>query len=317
MKTSCTKCDSSDGVEVYEDHEFCFVCNTYNPNKERVQMDERTTFNRVVESLTVQFINDLPSYPINSRGISKEVVDYFDVVMSVDENGKPESHFYPYTNKDSEIVAYKERKLPKEFRIHGEFKGVELFGQSGCTGNRTLVITEGEIDCMSVAQAFLDYKGTIYPVVSLPSASGTASVLAQRDWINTFETVVLMLDQDEAGQKATDKIAKMIKAGKARVAKLPCKDPNETLTKHGKEAILRAIWDARPWNPAGIVAGDEIWEQFVNRQAVESVPYPPCLDGLNTKLKGIRQGEITLFIWYWQRQVYCYQGNCLGSTRED
>ena len=65
--------------------------------------------------------------------------------------------------------------------------------------------------------------------------------------------------------------------------------------KHGKDAILRGVWDAQPWNPAGIVVGEEIWEQFKNRQAVESIPYPPCLDGLNTKLKGIRQGEITLF----------------------
>ena len=84
-----------------------------------------------------------------------------------------------------------------------------------------LVITEGEIDCLSVAQAFTEYKGRIYPCVSIPSASGTASVLAQRDWINTFETVILMLDQDEAGQKATDTIAKMIKAGKCKVAKQP------------------------------------------------------------------------------------------------
>ena len=294
MKTNCTKCDSSDAVEVYEDgHEFCFSCNTRNPNKERVQMNGSTT-NTSSVSTSLMEIPDYRSYPIASRGISQEVVDYFNVKMSVDPDGKPASHFYPYT-KEGQVSAYKERKLPKEFRVHGDFKGVELFGQSRCTGNRTLVITEGEIDCMSVAQAFLDYKGTIYPCVSIPSASGTSSVLANRDWINTFDTVILMLDQDEAGQKATDNIAKMIKAGKARVAKLPCKDPNEALMKHGKDSILRAVWDAQPWNPAGIVVGEEIWEQFKNRQAVESIPYPPCLDGLNTKLKGIRQGEITLF----------------------
>ena len=107
------------------------------------------------------------SYPINSRGISQQVVDYFGVKMSVDQDGKPESHFYPYT-KEGQTSAYKERKLPKEFRVHGDFKGVELFGQSRCTGNRTLVITEGEIDCMSVAQAFLDYKEpSILVLVSL------------------------------------------------------------------------------------------------------------------------------------------------------
>ena len=41
--------------------------------------------------------------------------------------------------------------------------------------------------------------------------------------------------------------------------------------------------------------GEEVWDQFLARQEVESIPYPSCLDGLNTKLKGIRQGEITLF----------------------
>ena len=160
MKTSCTKCDSSDGVEVYEDHEFCFVCNTYNPNKERqepVNVPQPTNFN----TTTITDINSYRSYPINSRGISQQVVDYFEVKMSVDQDGKPASHYYPY-HKEGQLSAYKERKLPKEFRIHGDFKGVELFGQSRCTGNRTLVITEGEIDCMSAAQAFLDYNCLLY-----------------------------------------------------------------------------------------------------------------------------------------------------------
>ena len=240
-------------------------------------------------------ISTYRSYGIDSRGITKEVVDYFGVKMSLDPDGKPASHFYPYT-KGGQTVAYKERQLPKDFRTHGEFKGTELFGQSRCTGSKTLVITEGELDCLSVAQAFKGYKnGSIFPCVSLPSASGTASVLLNRDFVNQFETVVLMLDQDEAGQKATDIVAKMIKAGKCRVAKLPEKDPNETLMKHGGGALMKAIWDAQPWSPAGIVMGEQVWDQYKERMAVESVPYPPCLDGLNHKLKGIRHGEITLF----------------------
>ena len=28
MKTNCDKCGSSDAKHVYEDHEFCFSCNT-------------------------------------------------------------------------------------------------------------------------------------------------------------------------------------------------------------------------------------------------------------------------------------------------
>ncbi len=294
MKTDCTKCGSSDANHVYEDgHTHCFSCNaTVFPKEEREEMNDKQPDR--IDVVSVDNITGYRSYPISSRGISQQVVDHFDVRMSVDEDGKPASHFYPYT-RDGKVVAYKERKLPKEFRTHGDFKGTELFGQARSTGGKTLVITEGEIDCLSVAQAFTDYKGKIYPCVSLPSASGTATVLAQRDWVNQFETVILMLDQDEAGKKATDTIAKMIKAGKCRVAKLPEKDPNDTLVKHGWKAILQAIWDAQPWSPAGIVMGEQIWEQFKDRQSVESIPYPDCLEGLNGKLKGIRQGEITLF----------------------
>ena len=67
----------------------------------------------------------------------------------------------------------------------------------------------------------------IYPVVGLPSASDTNSVLRQRDWVNGFDKVILMLDHDDAGDKATDVLSKMIKAGKAFVAKLPEKDVND------------------------------------------------------------------------------------------
>ena len=98
-------------------------------------------------------IDDDDIDPITSRGISQEVVDYFDVKMSVDVNGKPEAHYYPWT-VDGNIAAYQERKLPKTFRTYGDFKNVELFGQRQATSGFTLVICEGAIDTMSVAQAY-------------------------------------------------------------------------------------------------------------------------------------------------------------------
>lgn len=294
MKTSCDKCGSSDANHVYEDgHSHCFSCNnTTFPESEREPVNTSTL--QPANSMNINEISSLRSYPIGSRGITQEVVEFFDVRMGFDAARKPESHFYPYTS-NGQVVAFKERRLPKEFRVHGSFGNVELFGQAKFSGGKTLVICEGEIDVMSVAQAFKDYKGIIYPVVGVPSASDTKAVLRQRDWINSFSKVVLMLDNDEAGKKATDAIAKMIRTGKAFVAKLPEKDANESLLKHGKDAILRAIWDAKEWSPAGIVTGDQVWEQFLARQSVESVPYPPCLDGLNDKLGGMRHGEITLF----------------------
>ena len=96
MKTNCEKCGSSDAKHVYEDHEFCFSCNTrFNLNNTDTVTDKSMEFERTandIDELAVEFTyNGFPSYPISSRGISKQVVDHFGVKMTVDENGKPNS----------------------------------------------------------------------------------------------------------------------------------------------------------------------------------------------------------------------------------
>ncbi|MBC6414729.1 MAG: toprim domain-containing protein [Chromatiales bacterium] len=214
--------------------------------------------------------------------------------MSVDPDGKPESHFYPFT-KDGETVAWKERKLPKEFRTHGDFAGAELFGQNVASG-KLLVVTEGELDAMAVAQAWHTKYNRFYAVVSLPNGvNSVKSLLINRDFIRSFETVVLMFDQDEVGKAAVDEAAKIVGMGRCKVAKLPAKDPCDVLKEFGADTLVKAVYNAQTWSPAGIVMGEAIWDQFMARKNTESLPYPDCLGGLNEKLGGIRAGEITLF----------------------
>ena len=291
-QTSCPECDSSDAFTIYEDGAYCFSCQ-YTTKKVNI-MNDLEPVAKPNSNITLEEINDLNSFPINSRGISKQVVDHFGIKMAVNPDGSGGSHFYPYTN-EGRVIAYKERKLPKSFIAHGNFNNVELFGQSVSSGGKTLVITEGELDACAVAQAFLNKYNKIFPVVSMPSATGCKTVLAQRDWIRRFESVILFFDKDEAGQAAVQKVAKIIGAGKVKVAKLLEKDPCEQLLKHGPQSLLQSYWDAETWSPAGLVMGESIWDQFQQRQRTKSRPYPKCLTGLNDKLKGIRQGEITLF----------------------
>ena len=291
-QTACPKCDSSDAFTIYEDGAYCFSCQ-YTTKKVNI-MNDLEPVAKPNSNITLNEIHDLNSFPINSRGISKQVVDHFGIKMAVNPDGSGGSHFYPYTY-EGKVEAYKERKLPKSFVTHGTFVNVELFGQSVSSGGKTLVITEGELDACAVAQAFLNKYNKIFPVVSMPSATGCKTVLAQREWIRRFESVILFFDKDEAGQAAVQKVAKIIGAGKVKVAKLLEKDPCEQLLKHGPQSLLQSYWDAETWSPAGLVMGESIWDQFQQRQRTKSRPYPKCLTGLNDKLKGIRQGEITLF----------------------
>ena len=294
----CDDCGSSDALAVYDDgHTYCFSCTKYtapprgsNMGAEVIEFTDRDT----IES--VGAISSYRSYPISTRNLRQEVVDHFNVKMSVDEDGMPEAHYYPYTRKDK-LVAYKKRTLPKDFSVIGNFAGIELFGQQQAmeSGGSKLIITEGELDCLAVAQAMYERYDRYSSVVSIPSASHVKTILDNREFIKKYKEVILMFDQDDAGEKAVEQAAKIIGAERIKVAKYNYKDPCELYQAEGSQGIVSAFWGASQYNPAGILTGDAIWDKFIERKNIESVAYPDCLGGLNDKLGGIRQGEITLF----------------------
>ena len=284
----CPDCGSSDGVMIdpNDGHTYCFACQTR--KKEYMGNEQPTTNKRIVGSTDITDIHNYPSLDMPSRGIQKDVVEFFGV-KTHQYNDKP-AHFYPYGDD-----CYKIRILPKEFRVLG--KPQQLFGQREFTSaGKMLVITEGEVDALSVAQASYNTSKKIWPVVSIPSANQLTVLLEHRAWIRQFQNVVLWFDNDEAGQKAVQAAAKIIGFDKVKVVHTEkYKDANECLLDQGSAAVNQAIWSASAYSPAGIVTGEKIWDQFKDRRATESIPYPDCLEGLNEKLKGLRQGEITLF----------------------
>ena len=293
---SCEKCGSSDAYGAYDDGwGKCFSCGeSYKWDTGEKKVAEQTEFVKeaFTPKLSIEAIEGYATRGFRERNIPKQITEYFGVKAGVDLHGNVTEHYYPYGV--DRTVGYKIRKLPKEFRSIGTIEG--LFGQQLFNGGRRLVITEGEIDAMSVAYAYHQkHNGKIYPVVSLPSASGLKMLLNQRDWVRRFDEVILMLDNDEAGQKAQAEACKIVGVDKVKIAKLKCKDANESLIKYGHMSIIEAIWDAQPWSPAGILQGEELWEKLLERQSTESVPYPPCLSGVNEKTNGMRFGEVDLF----------------------
>lgn len=242
---------------------------------------------------SIEEIDTCPIRGFRERAIKKPVAEFYGVRVGYDENGHIVKHFYPYGMEDSR--GYKIRTLPKTFSAVGNING--LFGRDKFSGGgKRLVITEGEIDCMSVAQAYMDRHNKIYPVVAIPSAAITKVLLEERDWIRSFQEVVLMFDNDEPGKAAVEKAVKIVGLDKAKVCTFTEKDPNDLYIKAGSKAVLEAIWDAEKHRPAGLIGKDKLWEALVAYNDMKSIPYPACLEGLNQKLKGRRYGEISLFV---------------------
>lgn len=292
---ACEACGSSDAKCMREDGTgYCFSCAT---NFKSTTTNHTQDIQEMATNYPVSLeeIGTYPTYALSSRCITKATADHFNVKMSVDSEGRPEAHYYPYT-RNNNIVSYKIRKLPKTFTSIGDSEGIQLFGQAQASNGKTLVITEGELDALAVSQANFDKYKKYYPVVSVPHGTGAAkALLANRDFLRQYETVVLMFDMDEAGQAGIEEACKIVGAGRVRIAKLKEKDPCDELRVNGYMSIIEAIWCAEAWSPSVIVKGEKVWEMYQQRKNIKSVPYPTCLSGLNEKIDGLRHGEIVLF----------------------
>lgn len=293
--TSCPDCGSDDNLAVYDDGTGnCFTPGCGYKSAKKMGVFEMTDTTPTKPKASLPNLDDLPTTNIPDRKISRLVSEFYGLKMEADK-GELTAHLYPYS-RGGELVAYKKRTLPKTFSTLGDFTQVDLFGQhlfpSG--GNR-VIITEGELDALSVAEAHQDKYGRIYPIVSLPSASAKTALLNAREWLRSFNEIILFLDLDKAGDQALKEAANILGIEKIKIAQGSEKDASDILVKHGKRAVLEAVWNAQPYCPAGIVTGEAIWDEIQNYQNTESIPYPECLDGLNDKLKGMRLGEITLF----------------------
>ena len=297
-------CNSSDARQIYEDgSSFCFSCKKSfkKETHENVQapkapkMKSKNSSDAFEKVQSVEEIFNYPTKGLIDRRITKHITEFFDVRVSVNSNGEIDTHYYPYVDDDN--LSYKIRKLPKKFSSAGDFRG--LFGKVKFnSGGKRLVITEGEIDAMSVAQAYYDYNKIIYPVVSMGSAANIKNLLANRDWIRSFEEVVLCFDEDDAGRELLAKAIDIVGLDKARITKLPFKDANDVYNdgEEGRTTLLKCIWNAESHRPAGIMTKSDLKASMRALQKEPSVPYPDCLAGVQTKLKGMRLRQIALYI---------------------
>lgn len=317
-QTSCEACGSSDANSVYlqEDGSYnatCFSCGKFIPNidldtmtaiefsKETVNKSKASKKDNsaLVEDITLNY----QTRGIKERKLRKQSCEFYGIKVSYDEddNTKIAAHYYPFT-KDGKVVGYQRREVAtKKFKAVGYAKqDIEFVGQSLFKrGGKSVIITEGALDAVAVHQTLFDkYGEKAYnmPVVSLPNgANSKGTIEANWDWLNSFGKVVLMFDNDKVGKSAAKAVAKMLPAGKAFIAELSEKDPCDVVKAGKSQELISAYFDASAFTPAGLVASANTWDILLEHKNMESIPFPPCMEGVNEKTYGRRLGQITLF----------------------
>lgn len=237
--------------------------------------------------MNIQLVPFGDTQALPKRGLTEETCRKYRYSLS-EYHGQP-VQIATYCDLSGNPIAQKLRFKDKDFKFIGDTKNVGLYGQHlWRDGGKMLVITEGEIDCLSISQA----QGNRFPCVSVPTgAQGAKKAIAKSlDFVESFERVVLMFDNDEAGREASKEVAAMLSVGKAAIATLPLKDANEMLTSGKQAQLIDAMWQAKIYRPDGIVAGTDLWDVVSTDDDTETVLYP--FNGLNLKTLGMRRGEL-------------------------
>ena len=307
-------CGTKKGLVCFDDgNAYCFKCGTFIPDY--LTGDELKTKTRIGKSKEqieqeLNNVKEFPNMDFEFRKIKPEYYNYFNVKYSFSEvNREPEAVYFPYTLK-GELSGYKVRLIEEKRmwsigRVNPE---CELFGwtQAITTGSRKLFITEGEYDAIALYQILHEsQKGTQWAdrrpaVVSLPNGVSSASkaILNNLKEINNFfQEIVLVFDNDEAGNRATEEVLRVVP--EAKVATLPLKDANECLDKGQTLACKNAVlFQAKSNKNTRIVSGASLRELAL-KQPEFGAPYP--WDWLTRKTRGIRFGE-TIYLGAGQKQ---------------
>jgi DNA primase len=152
----------------------------------------------VNKPLTFQLKSVDCSHPyLSERGITRETAEYFGVGFFSGKGSMNGRIVIPIHNEHGELVAYAGRAIdgsePRYKLPAGFHKSLELFNLHRVSGPE-VVLVEGFFDCMKVYQAG-------FPAVAL---MGSALCEAQEELLAMeFERVIVMLDGDEAGERAT------------------------------------------------------------------------------------------------------------------
>lgn len=179
---------------------------------------------------------------MESRKIGREVVEQYQLTT---QNDNPHVLVFPFVDDTGHLQFIKYRNMKfrpgKDKNKEWAEKGTKpiLFGMWQCVDFEKLVITEGQIDSLSLADA------GIKNAVSVPTgAKGFTWLEHCWDWVTKFQEVVVFGDCEDGHITLVDELSKRLPMP-VRVVRvedyLGEKDANAILQKYDKQALVDAV----------------------------------------------------------------------------
>ena len=227
-----------------------------------------------------------------SRGISNITCKNYNITTSKDNDNVL---VFPFYDEADNLTFVKFRKTDfdpakdknKEWCMR-DTKPI-LFGMSQCNmDNPVLIMTEGQIDSLSVVEA--GYENA----VSVPTGkNGFSWVPYCWDWLQKFKTLIIFGDKEGDNITLLDDMTTRFH-GLVKHVRLEdykdCKDANDILRKYGKEQVRKCIENAVPAEVKEIK--DIVEVKRVNLADLEK--FNTGIQSLNRIIGGFYMGQVIL-----------------------
>lgn len=264
-----------------------------------VSAKQKKLYQRPVESDILPLTEEAIAY-FQRRHISPETLAAYKV--GCDKEGNIVFPFY----RDNRLVYVKYReprkydktktKRPKEWAMANTQP--ILFGMDLVSFHKPLVITEGEIDTLSL------YEAGVVNAVSVPSGCNNMDwVDTCWNWLEKFQQIILFGDMDDPGINMMSTL--MSRLGEDRCMIPPeypeaivngkdfnriCKDANEILIAYGKDGVQAVVDQCEPAPVQGVLNLASV--QFVDPTKIPRIY--TNIYGLDNAIGGLAEGSLTI-----------------------
>ncbi len=230
-----------------------------------------------------------------SRGISEEVTKKYNITTQKDNENVIVFPFYSESGR-LEFIKYRNSAFQKGVSKGGkewtekDCKPI-LFGMNHCDPekNKTLVITEGQMDSLSLSEAGIENA------VSVPmGVNNLRWIPTCWDFIQKFDEIIVFGDYEKEHITLVDDVKarfsqKMIKHPRVEDYK-DCKDANDILRKYGKETLQKAVENAEMVEDARVKP-----IVSVQRKSFQDVErFQTRIKALNTLTGGFYMGTLNI-----------------------
>lgn len=176
-------------------------------------------------------------------------------------------HFPFY--KDGEVVNVKSRTADKKFR---QSKNSEkcFYRFDHMKGMETIIITEGEMDALSLVESGYNNVVSIPDGAIAPNTKGSnvkfSYLISAEEHLMNATTIILAMDNDASGKAMCNELSRRIGREKCYRVNYPdgCKDMNDVLVNHGQDRVVDVVSSAHPYPIDGVVLIEDIEEDAID-----------------------------------------------------